>query len=78
MLSLHQIKFSVIRTYVKAASFFWTFFAFLGLFINVGGNVGNNIWLSIWSNDGMAAEGKGTPVGVRLGVYGVLGGVQSG
>ena len=74
---LYQIKFSVIKTYARSASLFWTFFAFCGMAVYVGGQVGSNVWLSKWSNDVLLPNNTAEElVAERLGVYAVLGFVQ--
>ena len=62
---------------MRAASAMWAAPALIALLINVGGKVGNSIWLSNWSNDVLTANGTAPAVGLRIGIYGLLGFVQS-
>ena len=72
-----QIKLSVLKWYVKAASYLYFGISIVALLFFVAGQASTSIWLSIWSDDATSNK-NGDPVllAMRLGVYGALGMTQ--
>ncbi|XGW22458.1 hypothetical protein V3C99_005022 [Haemonchus contortus] len=74
--ALGRVKFSVYLTYFNAMGILRYFVPFaITLLLNSVFVMGRSFWLTDWSNDNIpgGSEASAKPLGVRLGVYGILG-----
>ncbi len=77
---LTQVDLKVMLLYLRSFGFVCMVCILVCFAGQVGFDLSSNIWLSLWSND-MSAEGTNATVmdpDLRVAVYGVIGGAQSG
>ena len=77
-LSMFQIKWSVLKDYIKAGGLGYMSLLMIFFLIYVVSMVATNLWLSAWSDDPYDPSEAGIKrTRLRLGLYGVFGAIQS-